>query len=255
MNALLHTRSLAIGHPRLRLIQDLGLTIGAGQLLAVIGVNGSGKSTLLRTLCGMHPPLAGEVWVEDRPLGSYSAGERARRISVVYTGRPDVGLLDVTTLVSLGRHPWTGPFGKLTDADHKEVDEALLLAGAHDLRDRPIDRLSDGEMQKVMIARALAQRTPLMLLDEPTAFLDLRARVHVVRLLREIAHERGCAVIFSTHDLQLALDLSDRVLLLRRQGIPWLGTPSEAIAQGVLAAEFDDPHVRFDPEAGVFRAR
>ncbi len=254
MDPFLQTRGLAIGHRDTVLAEGLDLSIHRGRLCALIGVNGSGKSTLLRTLAGLHAPLAGEVRIDGASLRSLPGRERARRISMVFTGRPDAGSIDVATLVSFGRHPWTGALGRMNHEDRRHVDEAMELAGAGQLRGRWIHSLSDGEMQKVMIARALAQHAPAMLLDEPTAFLDLSARVHVVRLLHGITRRRTCAVLFSTHDLQLALDLADQLLLLRPGGSPWQGTPREAIDHGVLAAVFDDPHVRFDPGAGVFRA-
>jgi len=162
-------------------------------------------------------------------------------------------MLDVETLVSLGRQPWTGRWGSLSAADQDQVERALKLAGAEHLRGKSLSTCSDGEGQKVLIARALAQSTPVLLLDEPTAFLDLPNRVSTVRMLRRIAAEEGKAVLFSTHDLQLALDLCDRILLLRRDAPIWQGDPAQALASGELARAFAGTGILFDQASGTHR--
>lgn len=255
MDALLHTRDLAVGHGDSVLLERLALDLSPGTVRALIGVNGAGKSTLLRTLAGLHPPLAGQVFVAGRDLATLGAIERAREVSVVLTGRPPTGGLTVRTLVGFGRQPWTGHLGRLGPKDLSIVDDALERAGATALADRSVDQLSDGECQKVMIARALAQGTPVLLLDEPTAFLDLTHRVRTIHLLRSIAHETGRAVLFSTHDLQLALDLADALWILRQDRTVWKGTAQDAVSSGAIADAFDDATVRFDPQAGTFRTR
>ncbi len=254
MGPLLHTERLSIGHGSRLLLENVDLELHRGQLCALIGINGVGKSTLLRSLAGLLPPMSGRVMIGDMDVHAGPASERARRVSVVLTGRPQSGSLDVETLVSLGRQPWTGHLGRLTNEDRKHVTEAMEQAGAIDLRQRSVSELSDGECQKVLIARAFAQHTPVMLLDEPTAFLDLTNRVRIVRLLRDIARSTGRAVLFSTHDLQLALDLADRLVVIRRDRTLWQGAPHDAIVQGILATEFDDAQVRFDAATGAFRA-
>jgi len=252
MSHLLHTEGLAVGHGRTTVLDGVDLQLSGGELVALIGVNGSGKSTLLRTLAGTQKPLGGKLWSGDRPLQDLSAMERARRISVVLTGRPQAGLLDVRTLVSLGRQPWTGHLGRLSEKDHQVVEQAMVRTGVEVFASRSIDALSDGERQKVMIARALAQDTPLLLLDEPTAFLDLVNRVLVIRLLKGIAHDLGKAVLLSTHDLRTALDLADRIVLVH-QGRVWSGTPATALSSGVLASAFQGDDLVFDPISGTLR--
>ena len=254
VDTLLRARSLAIGRGRMSLLENISFDLQPGQLVALIGNNGIGKSTLLRTLAGLDPALAGTIQLNGTDLRSLEPRGRARLVSIVLTGRPVAGMLDVRTIVALGRQPWTGHLGRLSAEDHRHVEEALQTAGIVDLKHRSLQQLSDGECQKVVIARALAQRTSLMLLDEPTAYLDLTNRVRIARLLRSLTRSGPRAVLFSTHDLQLALDLCDKLLLLRRDRTMWIGDPREAIDQGVLAGEFDDPHVRFDAKAGVFRA-
>jgi len=243
MNPLLHTDALAVGHGRRVLLEGIGLRLAAGELVALVGVNGIGKSTLLRTLAGLRPPLAGSVSIAGRALHSMGSAERARLVSVVLTGRPAMGLIDTRTLVSLGRQPWTGRMGRLSGADHRAVEEAMERMGITAFAERGVHTLSDGESQKALIARALAQDTPVMLLDEPTAFLDLVNRVLVLRLLRGIAHSTGKAVLLTTHDLATALDLCDRILVLHAGAIR-PGTPQETIASGVLTEAFGEAWTR-----------
>lgn len=250
---LLKVERLTVGHGTRPLLTDLSFDLQPGELTAMLGVNGIGKSTLLKTVAGLLPALAGEVRIQGEPLSAMSAQQRSRSVSIVLTGRPQTGMLDVETLVSLGRQPWTGRWGSLSTADQTEVERALKLAGAEHLRGKSLGTCSDGECQKVLIARALAQSTPVLLLDEPTAFLDLPNRVSTVRMLRRIAVEERKAVLFSTHDLQLALDLCDHVLLLRRDGPLWQGTPVQALASGELANAFTGSGIRFDPASGTHR--
>jgi iron complex transport system ATP-binding protein len=253
MSEALTATGLAIGHGRTAVMRGIDLHVSPGELTALVGVNGVGKSTLLRTLAGLLPPLEGRVaWGKD-DVHALSARERAKAIAVVLTGRPRTGMLTVEALVGLGRHPWTGRWGTIGEADRNAVEQALQRTGAQALRHRFVEACSDGECQKVLIARALAQDTPVLLLDEPTAFLDLPNRAEIVRMLRAEAHAAGKAVLFSTHDLQLALDLCDKLVLLRSGKAPWQGTPREAMASGELARAFEGSGIRFDAEHGTHR--
>lgn len=249
----LRTEELAVGHGHSLLADHINLDLRAGTLTALLGVNGIGKSTLLRTLAGLHLPLRGRVLVKGLSVTSLSATERARSLAVVLTGRPKGGILDVETLVNLGRQPWTDRWGRIRKADREAVEQALEQTGAQHLRHRLVDTCSDGEMQKAMIARALAQATPVLLLDEPTAFLDLPNRAGIVRMLRTIAHTGRKAVFFSTHDLQLAMDLADQVVLMRPGVGLWQGTPAAAMSSGELERALGGGGVSIDPVAGTHR--
>lgn len=252
MTSLLHTEGLAIGHAR-TLMSGIGLHLAAGEVVALLGANGIGKSTLLNTLSGALAPRQGRVLVQGSEVHALAASARARLVSVVLTDRSFGGMVDVGTVVGLGRIPWTGPWGRISAVDEQVVQQALERTGAEGLRRKVLAECSDGECQQVMIARALAQATPVMLLDEPTAFLDLPNRVRIVRLLRSIAAEEAKAVLFSTHDLQLALDLSDRIILLRRDAPLWQGTAAEVRTSGELEAAFAGSGIAFDRERGTHR--
>lgn len=254
MSTLIHTAALSIGHGRKALLSGLDLRLVQGELVALIGVNGCGKSTLLRTLAGLQPALSGTITVNEQRLPDMTSIERARAISVVLTGRPQAGLLDVRTLVALGRQPWTGHLGRTSEVDERAVEQAIEHTGIRAFLERGLHTLSDGEGQKVLIARALAQDTPVMLLDEPTAYLDLVNRVRVLRLLSAIAHDLAKAVVFSTHDVQTAFDLCDRFIVIH-DASAWTGTPAEAIASGIMDRVFADDHLVFDPSSASFRHR
>lgn len=195
------------------LASGINARLEAGRLTCLVGRNGMGKSTLLRTMAGFQPLLEGEIVPDgnDAPLSKLSHAERSKLVSVVLTGNSDVHGLTVEELVGLGRSPYTNFWGSLNDADRRVVDEAMALTGVTALRGYRVETLSDGERQKAMTAKALAQQTPVMLLDEPTAFLDYPSKVETLRLLARLAHEEGKAVLFSSHDLELALCYADVV--------------------------------------------
>ncbi len=257
MTHMLHTADLAVGHGKKTILKDMDLSLDQGELVAMIGVNGSGKSTLLRTLAGLLEPISGTIAVSNKDLSNMNSMDKARNISVVLTGRPDMGLLDVRTLISLGRQPWTGHMGRLNEEDHVRIDNAMQRTGTKDFEHRALRSLSDGELQLVLIARALAQDTPVMLLDEPTAFLDLVNRVRITALLKEVAHSTNKLVLLSTHDLHTAMEMADRILLVTPLGVS-LNTPNGMIASGVLEQAFSTSgssgkQQHFDPKTLSFR--
>ncbi|MFD7666058.1 ABC transporter ATP-binding protein [Streptomyces sp. NPDC059788] len=257
-------RALTVGH-RSRtwrgttryhaVLTGLDLTARPGELTVLLGPNGAGKTTLLHTLCGLLPPLAGTVGVAGLDIAACPPAEVARHLAVVLTDRVDAGLLSSREVAGLGRHPHTGFSGRLTAHDHAVVRWALDAVGAGALADRPAAELSDGERQRVLIARALAQEPRAILLDEPTAFLDVPSRVAITALLRDLARDRGLTVIASTHDLELALRTADTAWLLDRGARLHSGAPEDLIASGALAAAFAAGHLDFDPAAAGFRPR
>ncbi len=255
---VLASEGLTVGYRHGRAVRavasDLSVTVRAGEMVALLGPNGAGKSTLIRTLCGLQPPLAGRVRLLGDDLLHLDPGERARRLSVVLTERLAVSQLTVEALVALGRQPHTDWAGRLGHHDWEVVDWALRAVHAADLAGRPVSELSDGERQKVLVARALAQEPAAVVLDEPTAFLDLPHRVELTRLLRRLARQTGKAVVFSTHDLDLALRIADRLWLLPPGGPLVSGAPEDLALDGQVGATFEQAGLSFNLDTGQFEA-
>ena len=202
-----------LSHP---VISDINLELRSGQLACLIGENGIGKSTLLKTLTGFLPKLKGSLLLGNRDIESFSQRELARQVSIVLTQKPDVQNLTIEEIIGLGRSPYTGFFGRLRAEDRKVVDDAIATMGIEKLRRRMIQTLSDGERQKVMIAKALAQEPPIILLDEPTAFLDFPSKAETFQSLQRMAHERDKLILLSTHDLELAVRFADSLLEVKK---------------------------------------
>ena len=247
-NISVQLRQLSIGykqkHQQKLVAQGIDATIAEGQLTCLLGANGIGKSTLLRTLAAFQPPLQGEILLDGKPLGHYSDSQLSRRVGVVLTEKPHIRNMSVREIVALGRSPYTGFWGRLHADDWQAVDEALEAVGITGLQGRMIHTLSDGERQKVMIAKALAQATPVIFLDEPTAFLDFPSKVEMMQLLHRLAVERRKTVFMSTHDLELALQVADRLWLME-PGRLSIGTPQELAAEGALSRFVERPGIRF----------
>ena len=260
--AVLTAGDLAVGYRQRRrrhtVLDGLDLSLRAGELTCLLGSNGSGKTTLLRTLAGSLPPLAGRVHIGQLELTGMSPADRARHLAVVLTGGVDSGLLRAVDLVALGRHPYTGWSGRLSAQDHAAVTWALEATGASALANRQVPELSDGERQRVMIARALAQEPQVLLLDEPTAFVDLPRRLELAELLTHLARDCGLAILLTSHDLDLALRASDHVWLLdpprgpAQTGTVVTGAPEDLALSGALARAFDTERVHYDRERGRF---
>ena len=200
-------------------VTGINVEIKSGELTCLIGPNGIGKSTLLKTLTGFLPKLGGRLLLDGRDIDLLSQRERAKYISIVLTYKTDVQNLSVAEMVGMGRMPYTGFWGKLNADDREIVAEAINMVGINHLKDRTVQTLSDGERQKVMIAKALAQQTPIILLDEPTSFLDFPSKVEMLQLLHRLARETDKVVFLSTHDLELALRIADRLVELNKSGL------------------------------------
>ncbi len=259
-NVVLEAQDLTLGysttHPPTVIAEGVNLTLRRGELVALLGPNGAGKTTLLRTLAAMQPPLSGEVMIDGDALHRLKPRTLAQRLSIVLTDRPPLEMMTGYELVALGRHPYTDWSGMLRPEDHERIEWAIDAVGAGSLAAHRMSEMSDGQRQKLMIARALAQDTPVLLLDEPTAFLDLPRRVELMRLLRDCARDFQRAVLLSTHDLDLALRTADRLLLFSDRGRLYDGAPEDLILSGAFAEIFLDAGVdgvEFDAASGTFQ--
>ena len=255
--SILTTHNLTIGYKTSQktirnVASNICVSLQTGELVCLLGPNGAGKSTLLRTLAGMQPPIAGEVKLLEDNIYQLPPQQLAKRLSLVLTEKIDVGMLSAYSLVTMGRYPYTDWWGKLTPEDEDIINWAIKSVGAVNLAPRNVSELSDGERQKIMIARALAQSPMVMLLDEPTAFLDLPRRVEIMQLLRQLARDTNQAILLSTHDLDLALRLADKIWLLGTNGILHVGAPEDLILSGAFADTFKSEGVEFDIFSGEF---
>ena len=250
-------RDLSIGYPdkhnTKRVAEHLNASIHSGELTCLLGTNGVGKSTLLRTLSAFQPPLGGTIDLLDRPLSTYDDRQLATVIGVVLTEKSDIRNMTVEELVGLGRSPYTGFWGTLKESDRRIVHEAIARVRIEPLTQRMVHTLSDGERQKVMIAKALAQETPIIFLDEPTAFLDFPSKVEVMQLLHNLTHTLQKTVFMSTHDLELALQIADKIWLMDRTNGIAIGTPEDLSLEGKLSSFFSRKGITYDTETGFFR--
>lgn len=250
-NAIFTTHDLAVGYrsgkQQVTLLKNLNLTLAKGKLVALLGQNGAGKSTLLRALTCDEHPLAGTIQVNGRNLLEMSQKDRSRLIGLVSTERIQAGALTVTELVGLGRQPHTGFLGRLDDEDRAVVRQSMTDAGIIGKANEYIASLSDGERQKAMIARALAQQTPIIILDEPTAFLDVASRIETMRLLQKLAHEQDKAVLLSSHDISQSLMLADELWLITTEREVITGTTDQLVADGAMNRIFTNQSIHFNP--------
>ena len=211
---MIRLENISLGYGARRLLEGVTTRFEAGTLTALIGRNGAGKSTLLRALAGLEPLQAGAITIEGTPIAELDGAEAARRVAFVATDKVRIANLPCEDLVALGRAPYTNWIGRLQAVDREIVADALAKVGMSDFARKTMDRMSDGECQRVMIARALAQQTPVILLDEPTAFLDMPNRYELCRLLQRLAHDEQKAIIFSTHELDIASKMCDSIALI-----------------------------------------
>lgn len=248
----LHNITLAFG--RRTLIEASTTLFERGNLIALLGRNGTGKSTLLRAIAALGHVTAGSITIDGENIDIIPAARLARKIAFVNTERVDVEALSVHDLVAIGRAPYTDWMGRLGSDDEKIIERSMTIAGIASMAERRVDTLSDGECQRVMIARALAQDTPAILLDEPTSFLDLPNRYELCTLLRRLAHEENKCVIFSTHELDIALSLADSIALVDTPRLTHM--PTEAmVASGNIERLFDSEYFSFDAATGSIRLK
>ena len=230
----------------------MGFSLQQGELSAIVGVNGIGKSTLLRTLGKVQSRLAGEIFLNNKELKSYSAIDLASTISVVLTETLASKNLTVLELIALGRQPYTNWIGRLSENDKNKIREAISMVDLEELKNKKCYELSDGQLQRVLIARALAQDTSIILLDEPTSHLDLHHKVQILKLLRDIAHKTGKTILFTSHEIEMAIQLCDKILIMNRETHEF-GEPSELIRKHSFERLFPTDTVKFDSKTGSFK--
>ncbi len=232
--------------------KGLRLKMFTGELVCLLGPNGAGKSTLLRSLCGLQKSLGGDVKLANKRLEDYTARELSQVVSTVLTDKVSVKHLRVFDLVATGRYPYTGYFGRLSVLDREVIEESMALAGVEPLRNRYLDELSDGEKQKVMIAKALAQETPFIILDEPMAFLDFPSKLELMQILQKLTSEHHKAILMTTHDLNLSIRGADWIWLIGPQQSIKRGVPEDLVLNGSFASFFKKEDIRFDVSTGDF---
>ncbi len=248
---VMETKNLAVGYGRKTVVSGINQEMLKGQFICLLGPNGSGKTTILRTLSRLLSPLKGAVYLNGRMLNDLNSVELAKTLAVVLTEKLSPGLITAFEFAAMGRYPHTGFLGKLSEEDIQKTREALLLVNAGDISDRYFNELSDGEKQKAILARALAQEPEVIILDEPTLHLDLKHRIELIAILRNFSREKGITVIVSLHDVDLASRISEIVILVKNGGIIACGAPEEILNEDTVAGLYDLDFARFDPHLGT----
>ena len=258
MEDVLDLQELSIGYPLKSgnkvVAKDITETLKKGELVCLLGPNGAGKSTLIRTISGSQKPLDGQVLLNGKNIFQISARQLAQKLSVVLTERVHGGMLSSYEVVGLGRYPYTSWSGKLRPKDHEIIQWAISKVGAEELTERMLSELSDGERQKIMVAKALAQEPEIMILDEITAFLDLPRRIETMQLMRQLAKKENKSILMSTHDMELALKYSDKLWLLPKNGELAIGAPEDLVLNGSFAKAFESEGIHFDMQNGAFES-
>ena len=252
---MIELQSLTTGYKGKVVSRNLNAQLQTGQLTCMIGSNGAGKSTLLRTIANFQPALSGQVILGEKAITEYNSGELSRLISIVLTDNTHIKGLTTFEVVGMGRSPYTGFWGRLSEEDRRIVEQCIGRVGINHVSQQQIQTLSDGERQKTMIAKAIAQETPIILLDEPTAFLYYPNKVEVMLMLRQLAHETGKTILMSIHDIELALQIADNIWLLNEQGELIHGTPRELGNNGTIDKYATNGNITFDSQSLTFRVK
>lgn len=258
---VIQTKNLAIGYPKTRnkkeliVLDNLNISLFAGELTCLLGANGIGKSTLLRTLSNMQPALSGDVLLLDKKINQYKNQDLSTLLGLVLTDKTSIGGLTVRELISLGRYPYTGFWGRLSDEDNSVVSQSMIDVGISHKSESYVSDLSDGERQKVMIAKTLAQECPIILLDEPTAFLDVINRFEIMNLLHQLAVKKNKAILLSTHDLELAFAFADTLWLVSEKKGLKTGTTEDLVLTDSINEYLANDRLVFDNEQGRFIAK
>lgn len=254
MEGSINISNLTIGYERCAIISNISVTAMPNEMICIIGRNGQGKSTLIKTLCKLLPPISGSVDINQQNLLKLNDNEFSKLISVVLTSKITIYNTSVKEFVAYGRYPYTNWIGKLTDKDQEIIDYSIKLCDINHLINRDFDSLSDGEKQKVNIARAIAQQTPIIILDEPTAHLDLVNNMEIFKLLQHLAHNFGKTIIFSTHYIEMALQLADKIWAVNNHYIH-ADCPAKIVEKGVLNELFKNTNVIFNSSSQTFELK
>ncbi|QSS96532.1 ABC transporter ATP-binding protein [Psychroflexus sp. ALD_RP9] len=249
---VLHTENLSIGYQNSAIINNINITVNQGELIGVIGINGAGKSTLLKTISQMETAISGQILLNQKPIESYDLKSRARQMGLVFANQNINKTLSIAEVIALGRHPYTNWIGKLTREDQKQIVNAAKLVDIAKPLTTKCSTLSDGQLQKVMIARVIAQQTPLIILDEPTTHLDMYHKIHTFKLLQDISKQKNKAIIFATHEINLSLQLCDKIVLIHN-GLTHFGSPKELASSGILNQLFPSNMIKFDENQLLFK--
>lgn len=249
--AYLQTNALGVGYGGKLLISDIQLTVRRGEIVTLIGPNGAGKSTILKTIARQLPPIAGTVLLEDTDAAALSGRAFAQRVSILITEAIDPERMTCRDVVESGRYPYTGQLGLLSDRDRQAAAQAMELTASTQLANQPFSQLSDGQRQRVMLARAICQEPELLILDEPTSFLDIHHKLQLLRILKRLVREKHIAVILSMHELELAQRFSDKVVCIRQGRIDRCGTPDEIFTQAYIEALYGIPAGSYSPYYGA----
>ena len=247
----LSTEGLSVGYGRTAVVDGIRIRVEAGEILCLIGPNGAGKSTILKTLIRQLQPMGGTVLLENTPLPDMKERELARKSAAVLTGRIAPELMTCEEVVAMGRYPYTGMLGILSDADREKVDETIRIVGMEEIRKKDFDRISDGQRQRVMLARALCQEPKLLVMDEPTSFLDIRNKLEFLSILRRLVRERKLAVVMSLHELDLAQKFCDRIVCVGDGKVRAVGTPEEIFSGDVIRDLYGVEHGSYDCRFGT----
>ena len=247
MAAYLETKALAVGYHGKPLIEDVALHVQRGKIVTLIGPNGSGKSTILKTIIGQLSKVSGTVFLDGKAMEERSRNEIARRMAILMTARMEPELMTCRDVVSSGRYPYTGKLGILTSEDRAIVERSLAQVGGLDFADRPFANISDGQRQRILLARALCQEPEIIVLDEPTNFLDIRYKLELLTILKTMVREKNLAVLMSLHELDLADRVSDTVVCVSGDRIDRIGTPKEIFTSDYIARLYHMEPGRYDP--------
>ena len=247
MNAYLETTDLSVGYNGRALIEHVALCVQRGKIVTLIGPNGSGKSTILKTIVGQLPRVSGSVVLDKQDMCARSRSDIARRMAILMTARMEPELMTCRDVVSTGRYPYTGRLGILQAADKRIVQDAICQVNAEAFADRPFSDISDGQRQRILLARALCQQPELIVLDEPTSYLDIRYKLELLSILKRMVREKNLAILMSLHELELAARISDTVVCVSDGKIDRVGTPDEVFTQEYIAQLYHMEPGKYDP--------